>query len=383
MTKKKICIIASAPTGIVSFWKTNIEKLSQHYDVYVVANFDDAAIFNDLKIQGAKSVNIERRPTIGSGLKAAKALSRYFKEMNFDGFISMSSNASLVACIAGRMAKVPFRARIFTGQIWANKKGIGRVFFKMIDRFTVIMNNHFLVDGKSQQEYLIQNGILKEGQSTVLANGSICGVDIDKFKPNAEVRKAEREKLGFNDTDVVFTFMGRLNRDKGTFELLEAFNRVVKEFKDAKLLLIGNSEGIAEETFAKYDNIVFNRNLKCYGFTKTPYEALQAGDVFCLASYREGFGMSVIEAAGVGLPVIASDAYGLRDSFEEGVTGLKCKVKDVETLYAAMKELCEDEFKRKAFGEAGRKRIVEKFSMELVSNAWLDYFDNNINKNGK
>ena len=88
--------------------------------------------------------------------------------------------------------------------------------------------------------------------------------------------------------------------------------------------------------------------------------------------------MSVIEAAGVGLPVIASDAYGLRDSFEEGVTGLKCKVKDVETLYAAMKELCEDESKRTAFGEAGRKRIVENFSMELVSNTWLDYFDNNI-----
>ena len=378
MTKKKLCIIASAPMGIISFWKTNIDKLSQHFDVYVVANFDDAEVFSCLKIQGARSVNIERRPTVGTVLKAAKDLSRYFKEMQFDGFISMSSSASLVACIAGRMAKIPFRARIFTGQIWANRTGLGRMIFKMIDRFTVMMNNHYLVDGKSQQEYLIKNGILKEGQSVVLANGSICGVDIEKFKPNAEVRKVEREKLGFKDTDVVITFMGRLNRDKGTYELLEAFNRVVQECKDAKLLLIGNSEGIGEETFAKYDNIVFNRNLKCYGFTKTPYKALQAGDIFCLASYREGFGMSVIEAAGVGLPVIASDAYGLRDSFEEGVTGLKCKVKDVETLYAAMKELCEDESKRKAFGEAGRKRIVEKFSMELVSSAWLDYFDNNI-----
>ena len=246
MTKKKLCIIASAPMGIISFWKTNIDKLSQHFDVYVVANFDDAEVFSCLKIQGARSVNIERRPTVGTVLKAAKDLSRYFKEMQFDGFISMSSSASLVACIAGRMAKIPFRARIFTGQIWANRTGLGRMIFKMIDRFTVMMNNHYLVDGKSQQEYLIKNGILKEGQSVVLANGSICGVDIEKFKPNAEVRKVEREKLGFKDTDVVITFMGRLNRDKGTYELLEAFNRVVQECKDAKLLLIGNSEGIGE-----------------------------------------------------------------------------------------------------------------------------------------
>lgn len=376
--KKRLCIIASAPSGIISFWKTNIERLATHFDVYVVANFDDERIFEGLNICGAKSVNIERRPSVGSGLKAVRELVRYFKQMRFNGFISMSSNASLVAAIAGKIARVPFRARIFTGQIWANRIGLSRMFFKMIDRITVLLNTHLLVDGKSQQEYLIANCILKEEQSVVLANGSICGVDVSKFVPDAQRRQEERSKLGFSESDIVFTFMGRINRDKGTYELLEAFNRLVAENNNAKLLLIGSNEGVTDETFKSYPNISYGENLLCYGYTRTPYYALQTGDVFCLPSYREGFGMSVIEAAAVALPVIASDAYGLRDSFVDGVTGLKCRVKDVDTLYNAMKILHDDKEKRTSLGKAGRERVVRQFSKELVSNAWLDYFKTNI-----
>lgn len=376
--KKKLCIIASAPSGIISFWRTNIEKLAPYFDVYVVANFTDETIFNGLCIKGAKSVNIERRPSIASGLGAVKELVQYFKQMQFDGFISMSSNASLVAAIAGKIARVPFRCRIFTGQIWANRNGLLRMFLKMIDRFTVWVNTHLLVDGRSQQKYLIEKGILKEGQSEIIANAAICGVDVEKFCPNANKRREERAKLGLKDSDVVFIFMGRMNREKGIFELLEAFNRFVKDNKNAKLLLIGSNEGISEKVFKAYPNIVYGENLVCYGYTKTPYYALQAGDVLCLPSYREGFGISVIEASAVGLPVIVSDIYGLRDAYEDGVTGLKCKARDVDSLYEEMKKLYDDKELRISLGKAGRERTKKLFSMELVSNAWLDYFKTNI-----
>lgn len=378
MGKKKICIIAAVPGSIVAFWKTNIEKISQAFDVYVACNYGNPSVFEGLQIKGCKSINIERRPSVISFLKAVDDLSKYFEEEKFDAFISMSSNASLVAAIAGRSAQIPFRARIFTGQVWCHMDGLKRQFFKTIDRFTVAMNTNYLVDGRSQQEYLVENGILKDGQSVVLANGSICGVDIQKFCPNAEKRKEERERLGFKDGDIVYTFMGRINREKGTYELLDAFNMLAKDHKYVKLMLIGNSEGIDNSTFEKYENIRFKENLICYGFTKTPYWALQAGDVFCLPSYREGFGMSVIEAAALGMPVVASDAYGMRDSFLDGVTGKMCKVKDVRTLYECMKFMYENPDICKKYGEAGRKRVVEMFSMELVSNAWLEYFVKNV-----
>ena len=376
--KKKLCIVASAPGGIVAFWKTNIVKLASHFDVYVVANFTDEKVFDGLCIKGAKSVNIERRPTIASGLRAVKELKQYFKQMQFDGFISMSSNASLVAAIAGKMARIPFRCRIFTGQIWTNKTGLSRMFFKTIDRFTVWVNTHLLVDGKSQQKYLIENGILKEGQSGIIANAAICGVDIEKFSPDANKRKEERTQLGLKDSDVVFIFMGRINREKGIYELFGAFNRLAKDYRDAKLLLIGPNEGIPDEIFKSYPNIFYGENLICYGFTPTPYNALQAGDVLCLPSYREGFGISVIEASAVTLPVIVSDIYGLKDAYEDGVTGLKCKARDADSLYEVMKTLYDDKELRISLGKAGRERTKNLFSMELVSNAWVDYFKKNI-----
>lgn len=378
MGKKRICIIASSPEGIVAFHKTNIDKLSEKFDIYIVANFKDASMFSRLKIKGAQSINIERKPTVISVLKAIYQLIKYFKAQNIDAFLSMSISASLIAAVAGKIANVPFRARIFTGQIWANKKGLSRLFFKTLDKLTIVLNNHFLVDGKSQQEFLIRNGILEDKQSVVLANGSICGVDLDRFRPSFEIRERERLKLDLKDSDVVFSFMGRINRDKGIYELFSAFNRLASEKKNVKLLLIGCKEGISYDLLNTYEHLYMGKNVISYGFTKTPYYALQAGDIFCLPSYREGFGMSVIEAAALELPIIASDAYGLRDSFVDGQTGLKCKMKDCDSLYTAMNQLYEDKSIRKKMGKNGRERVKLLFSKELVSTAWLTYFEKNL-----
>ena len=169
-----------------------------------------------------------------------------------------------------------------------------------------------------------------------------------------------------------------MNREKGVYELLEAFNRLAKDHEDAKFLLIGRNEGIPEEVFKSYPNIVYGENMVCYGYTQTPYIALQAGDVLCLPSYREGFGISVIEASAVTLPVIVSDIYGLRDAFVDGETGLKCKPRDADSLYEVMKTLYDDKELRISLGKAGRERTKQLFSMELVSNAWVDYFRTNI-----
>ena len=378
--RKKICFIASDPSGIISFHKTNFEKLSKKFDIYVVANFNDAGVFKDLNMVDSYSVLIDRRPTIASDLKGIWQLYKYFRQMKFDAFVSMSSNASLMSSIAGFFARIPIRIRIFTGQIWANKKGIVRLFFKFIDKLTVLLNTNILVDGKPQLEYLRENHILKKNQGYVLANGSICGVDINKFIPNESIRISEREKYAISEDMVVFTFLGRIREEKGIYELLSACNQLVMKYANCCLCLIGNSEGINDSVLSEYPNLVINKNIIFYGFTQKPYDSLLISDVFCLPSYREGFGMSAIEAASCGLPVICSDIYGLRDTFIHNETGLQCKVRDVDSLMNCMKYYCENKTERINHGLNGRKRVVEMFDKELVSNSWLEYLENVINK---
>jgi len=101
---------------------------------------------------------------------------------------------------------------------------------------------------------------------------------------------------------------------------------------------------------------------------------LQAGDVFVLPTYREGFGSSVIEASALGLPVICSDAYGVMDAMVDNVTGVRCKVGDIESLYSAMKKFVDSPELIKKMGEAGRKRVIQDFDGEKMTQHWVDYY---------
>lgn len=372
--RKKLCIITSSPGSIVSFHKTNIDELSKVFDIYVISNYEDESIFKEVNIVKAFPVKIERRPTIIGNIKALFEIYKIFKREKFDAFLSQTINASLLSALAGKLAKTPIRVRIFTGQLWTTMPVYKKSFFKFLDKITVACNTNLLVDGKSQREYLIAEGILKDGQAVVLANGSICGVDTDLFKPDESIREQERKKYQITSNDVVFAFMGRINREKGIFELLEATNNLVKTCKGLKLVLIGKFERLDNNIISKYPNLKIGENLILYGYTSEPYRALQIADVFCLPSYREGFGMSVIEAAAAGLPVIGSDAYGLRDSFMDGVTGLKCKVKDAVTIQDSMLKLYQSKELREKMSREGRDRVVKLFNRSLVSKAWLDYF---------
>lgn len=190
-----------------------------------------------------------------------------------------------------------------------------------------------------------------------------------------DVRKAERSKLGLSDDKVVYIFLGRLNHDKGIGELYEAFNRLVVDCPESILLFYGTDEEGYDAKVSGCSNIVRGKNYFFPGLTRTPFNALQAGDVFVLPTWREGFGLSVLEAQALGLPVIASDAYGVVDASVDGVTGLRCGVNDPEGLYRVMRRYYEDAELRRTHGAAGRKRVEEHFSNEVVSKAWLGIYE--------
>lgn len=372
--KKKICFVVSEPSTAKVFLKDHIACLSEYYDVYLVANYQDESNIAGLKLAGSKSIHIERRPNIKADLKALRQLRDFFKEQQFACVQSQASKPSLLMAIAAKQAKVPIRIRIFTGQIWCNMTGLKRRFYKFIDRLTVRLNTHLLADGKPQMEYLIEQGVVKRNKIKVLGNGSICGVDISKFNPTKDVRNEARKALGYSDDNIVYTFLGRLKREKGIREILSAFNQLVVDCPQARLLLIGHDEENCHEWLRNYPYIKDKENVVFYGVTKEPYRTLQAGDVYVLPSYREGFGMSVLEASCMKLPVICSDTYGMADTFVDGVTGLKCKVMDDKTLYACMKKLFEDKSMREKMGAAGRERVEKLFSKKLVTDAWVLFY---------
>lgn len=377
--KKKICFIASFPNGINSFQRTNIERLSEKYDVYAIANFKDKSELGNIRITDAFPVAIERKPNIRQNIKALRELYHIFRNQKFDCFVSMSCNASLLAAIAGKMAGIPFRIRIFTGQVWANMTGIKRKMFKSLDRLTVILNTQTMVDGHAQFNFLSERKIINPDKAKCMPN--IVGIDTALFKPDTAIRIEEREKLSIPKDAFVYAFLGRINRDKGIFELLGAANKLFREKTNACLVLIGPMENnLTTDIIAEYTNLKLGQNTFFYGKTTQPYNALCIADAFCLPSYREGFGLSVLEASATQLPVICSDAYGMQSAYEDNVTGLKCKMKDVDSLYNCMRRLYEDPEFARTLGINGRRRVEEEFNKDLISKCWFDYLSEIVDK---
>lgn len=374
MVKKKICFVVAIAGTAQSFLRDHIKALREDYDVYLVGNIDDAKEVEMLELTGWKKVDIKRPISLINDLKAMCLLSSYFNEMKFDAVHSVTPKAGLVCALAGFLAHVPIRIHIFTGQVWATRKGAMRFMLKSLDWLIAKLDTHILVDGNSQKNFLVQQGVVSIKKAHVLGDGSISGVNMVRFDPSVDTRIAVRKELSITSDKVVFVFMGRLNHDKGLYELLPAFNRLSETNRNVFLLLFGMDEENVAATFGKYNNLT-KENFLYYGATREPQRMLQAGDVFVLPTYREGFGSSVIEAACLGLPTITSDAYGVLDASVPGKTGLQCSVGDIESLYACMKELADDAEKRKAFGKAGRKRVQERFSGGVVVKHWKEYYD--------
>jgi glycosyltransferase involved in cell wall biosynthesis len=241
-----------------------------------------------------------------------------------------------------------------------------------LDRFIVMNATKILVDGESQRQFLIENRIISNVQSCVLGKGSISGVDIKRFMPNTISGNAIREKLGVKSSDVVYLFLGRLNKDKGINELAVAFDKLSKKYTNVKLVLVGEDEcnmmSIVQSKVLNKSSVIF-----C-GKVLNAETYLQGCDIFCLPSFREGFGTSVLEASLTGKPIICSDTYGLKETILDSKTGLRHRVGDVDSLYLQMEILYLNKEYRQFLGIEGRKYVLANFSAEIISEQWVLFY---------
>ena len=374
MQRKKICFVVAVPVTADSFMRDHISALRRDYDIYLAGNIIDDAQVERLDINGWQHVDILRPISLFNDLKAVGQLYRYFKKMQFAAVHSITPKAGLVCALAAWLAGVKHRTHIYTGQVWATRKGVMRWLLMMCDRITSLFDNHILVDGEPQRQYLIKHHIISERNSAVLGAGSISGVNTLRFTPCESVREEVRKELGISEDRIVFCFMGRQNAEKGIYELYEAFDRLAAECPNVVLLMFGSDEEGCMNRLPEYKYIKSGDNFIFYGKTSLPERHMQGADVFCMPSYREGFGTSVIEASCLGLPVICSAIYGLQDAMVDGVTGLQCKVADVDTLYTAMKYFVNNPSVGKEYGANGRARVLEYFAGEIISQYWYQWY---------
>ena len=371
--RQRICFVVSSPLTIRAFLTAHITALSAEFEVSVAANADPDTFATEGLNARFFRIPLERRISPLRDLRALVRLVRLFTAPRFRVVHSVTPKAGLLAMLAAWLTRVPVRIHTFTGQVWATRRGAGRMLLRAMDGLIARLATHVLVDSPSQRDFLLESGVVSAVKASVLANGSICGVDGGRFRPDAAARTKIRIETRVRNDAVVFLYLGRLSRDKGVLDLARAFAGLAAQHAGAHLVLVGPDE---EGLRGRVEDIVgkFADRLSVVEFTARPEESMAAADVFCLPSYREGFGQVAIEASATGLPVIASRIYGIVDAVVEGETGLLHAPADVEALRSHMDTLMLRPDLRRKLGEAGRARALRDFSAKRVTRALLEYY---------
>lgn len=333
----KICYVVTIPLTIRAFFIPQLKYLAENgMDVSVVCSPDE-------KLQeelGEKvrfiPITIPRGMSVVGMAKAIAELRKLFLKERFDLIQYSTPNAALCAAIAGKLAGIPLRNYHLMGFRFLGAGGIGKTILKTLERITCGLSTSIECVSKSNLELGVQEGVFPRDKATVVWNGSSGGVDLQRFDfAKREIwRKEIRQKLHYAQDDFVFGFVGRITRDKGVNEILEAFSHM----SSGKLFLVGSEEGVDTLDQQLLDQARKNPNITFYGSVTDVEKYYAAIDVLLLPSYREGFGNVVIEAAAVGTPAIVSNIPGPIDAIETGETALVVDTKDVESLLMAMRK---------------------------------------------
>jgi len=297
-------------------------------------------------------------------------LFRLFRRLRPDIVHSTTPKAGLLCAVAGWLAGVPVRLHTFTGQVWAELSGPVRWIAQASDRLMIRLNTRCYADSPSQRAYLIESGFSTPERLRVLGSGSLGGVDLVLFNRERLGRGARetRERLGLVPQARVITFVGRVTRDKGIVELLEAFTALRERVPEVVLVIVGPLEPARDplptETLDRLRN---DPSIRLMGYDPSPERYLAISELLCLPSYREGFGNVVLEAAALGVPSVGTRITGLSDAIVDGRTGVLVPVKDASALAIALVELLENESGRRMLGEAARARVIQEFDARLVN----------------
>lgn len=360
----KICYVTTVSitlkSFILEFAKYAHEK--ENWDITFVCNFDEDFAKSLPSYIRYKPIPMQRGMNLDM-FRVIRELRSFFELEQFDIVQYSTPNASFYASIAAKQAKVPVRLYCQWGMAYVGFSGIKRYLFKTVEKITCALSTWIEPDSISNLTFAHDEGLYPPNVGSVVWNGSACGVCLEKF----DVFKKEQFKEQiFQKHDIplnsfVFGFVGRITRDKGVNELFSSFRSVLDTHNDVYLLLVGPTEfdGTMDENLISWSREC--KNIIYAGYTDSVEKYMAAMDCYVLPSYREGFGMAVVEAEAMGVPVVVSDIPGPIDAMEDGLTGIVVEKGNVSELTSAFNRLYEDRGFCEACGRAGVKMARSRF----------------------
>ena len=302
---------------------------------------------------------------------AVGRLARLLRDEDVDILHTHLFYSGLIGVFAKRLHRKTIFAlmRHHTGVV----RMLGSRFHISADKWMAKKADHVMTVSRAARAYMLDvDGIRRDDIEVVY-----LGFDFEKLSPNEEDRIRVRREFGFATDDFVLGYVGNFAPGKGHIQLVEAFAKIVSDIPKARLFFVGR--GMLPEVEIAASKLPAGKVIFA-GWRNDISACLNAMGVFVQPSLSEAFSQVLIEAMGVGLPVIATDVGGANEVIENGVNGILIAPNDTDRIYQEILKLYRDEPLRKMIADAGRRSVRERFTADQMVERHIGLYERWIDK---
>ena len=364
--KESFYIITTVPVSLV-FFSGQIRILKSKFDVEVVSSSGEflAEFANAEKVK-SHVVDMERDISIVKDLKSLFIMTRLFSRNKPNFIHGNTPKAGLISMISGWLTRVPKRIYYIHGLRYQGATGLKKLLLMAMEKVSCHLATHVFSVSQGVKDTLYNDNITNKPVE-LIGYGSINGIDEHDFSNKNQSIPTINASNRIAATDFVYGFIGRLVADKGINELVSAFLAINSNYENTRLVLVGPYEAHLSRLDIQTQNAIEQHpNIIWYDWQSDVRPFYKLMDIFVFPSFREGFGVSLIEALSMEVPVICSDISGCDEIIKHDETGILVRNFSIDSLAEAMISLMDNKKKRLKLAKKGRSEVIRKYKRTKV-----------------
>lgn len=384
---RRLLHVVTVPDSLL-FFDGQLAFMKKHgYEISMVASPGPALDeFGRREGVAVYPVDMARRLTPLEDARSLARIVRLVRQIRPHIAHTHTAKGGLLGTLAATLGRTPVRIYQMRGRLSATANGWKRRSIVATERIVCGASSHVICNSHSLREGAVRDRICPADKIEVLLAGSGNGVDSAvRFNPDrvgATESLAVRAELGIPKDALVVGFVGRIVRDKGIGELVQAWKLIRREVSAAHLVLVGPVE--PRDPISDADKRVLDEDSRIHllGFRTDLPRLYSAMDVVVLPTYREGFPNVLLEAQSMARPVVSTLVEGCVDAVGDGVTGMLVPARDAPPLAQAVLAYLRNPELRRQHGAAGRDRVLRLFERERLWEALLGVYESLLARAG-
>jgi glycosyltransferase involved in cell wall biosynthesis len=376
MTKPVYLRITTVPESLEILLEGQPEFLREHgLDVHLASSGQRPKRLENFKFY---SIPFTRTINPLADIKAIWSIIKVLRNIKPDIIHSHTPKAGLISMLAGRICGIKIRLHTVAGLPQNTARSLTKTLLNMTEFITYTCAHKIYFNSLRQMESQKKAFPIFRNKMQIILNGTSNGIDTNRFRPiEQNISLLKKYRL---DQDVfTWMFIGRVHEDKGINELIEAFVKFEEEYNGkSQLVIVGGIDSVRNSINQTWLKRIQEKSpsISFVGFQSNIPEWLSIANSLIFPSYREGFPNVPLQAACMGIPIIATDINGCNEIIKDGLNGFLVPTRDSNSIYEKMLQIFNSAELRISMGNESLATLPKKYNRKDFHSALLKEYQN-------